>query len=634
MTKMRRRCRKEKTMWNEMTKEEKKERIRQRIRARIDQDHYIYYPQTVNNDHYKSDEYQRVAVYARVSTPDPTQTTSFELQRKYYEDFVRQHEKWELVKIYADEGKSGTSLKHREQFTQMIADARAGKIDLIITKSISRFARNVEDFLSSVRTLAEHNPPIGVFFESEAIYSLKSDSSVALTIQASMAEEESRNKSRSMEASIKMRLDHGLPLTPKLLGFEQNEDGKLILNPETWKIPKLMFFMCLYGYSTRQIADKLTALGKKTYLGNASWTATGVVATLRNERYCGDVFTRKTFTPDVLTHRSIKNRGERPRSMYLDEHEPIVTRDDFTAVQMLLNNSRYRNRSILPELEVITDGLLKGYVVINPRWGSFTEEDYLKASASAYAGSETEPEKTLETNDGDFDYSGFEIAEMGFVFTRNFPMLAVGDGSLAFNTECLRKIPKTADVQLLIHPEKKTVAVRPAPPGDRHSVRWIKKSNGRQLPRIIPTAAFSSTLFALFGWDEDHRYRLRGMHLKSGKEDALLFTAADASILVRKDRLEAELDPEEEFTPLETSGKRVVAVPEEMAHAFGKNYYEEKSMTELIRQTAEEWKISMEGKLFNTGLKLNITPYEDIRAFIQEELGDLYWEEEVNGQVP
>ncbi len=623
-------------MWNDMSKEQKKERIRQRVRAQIDQDHYFYYPQPINNDHYKSDEYQRVAVYARVSTPDPTQTTSFELQRKYYEDFVRQHEKWELVGIYADEGKSGTSLKHREQFNEMIADAKAGKIDLIITKSISRFARNVEDFLSSVRTLAEHNPPIGVFFESEAIYSLKSDSSVALTIQASMAEEESRNKSRSMEASIRMRLDHGLPLTPKLLGFDQNDDGKLILNPETYRIPKLMFFMCLYGYSTQQIADKLTMLGKKTYLGNVSWTATGVVATLRNERYCGDVFTRKTFTPDVLTHRSIKNRGERPRSRYLDEHDQIVTRDDFMAVQMLLNNSKYRNKSILPELEVITDGLLKGYVIINPRWGSFTKEDYIRASSSAYGNAETgsEPEMTVATNDGDFDYSGFEIAQMGFVFARTSPTLSIENGALTFSVECLRKIPKATEMQLLVHPEKRTLAVRPAPPGDRHSVRWSKKNAGAIIPRTISTAAFSGTLFSLLGWDEDHKYRLRGTALKSGNEEALLFAATDASVLIRKDRLEAELDPEEEFTPLETSGKRVVAVPEQMARAFGKNYYEEKSMEELIRQTPEEWKISLEGRLFNTGIHLKITPYEDIKAFIQKELGDLFWEDEANGQVP
>ena len=229
-----------------------------------------------------------------------------------YKEFIEKHEKWELVKIYADEGISGTSLKHRDAFNEMMADAKAGKIDLIITKSVSRFARNAKDFLDATRDLADHNPPIGVFFESENLYSLRTDTSMPLTLYASMAEEESRAKSRSMETSLRMRLDHGLPLTPKLLGFDHDEDGKLVMNPETYRIPKLMFFMCLFGYSTQQIADKLTKLGKKTYLGNMKWTAPGVVETLRNERYCGDVFTRKTFTRDVLSHKSVKTAANVP----------------------------------------------------------------------------------------------------------------------------------------------------------------------------------------------------------------------------------------------------------------------------------------------------------------------------------
>ncbi len=623
-------------MWGNMTNEQRKERIRQRVRAKVDADHYSFYPETIQTETFRIDQHQRAAVYARVSTDDSSQTSSFELQQTYYKEFIQQHEKWELVKIYADEGISGTSLKHRDAFNEMMRDAKAGKIDLIITKSVSRFARNAKDFLDAVSDLENHSPPIGVFFESENIYSLRKDLSMPLTIYASMAEEESRAKSRSMETSLRMRLDHGLPLTPKLLGFDQNDDGKLILNPETFRIPKLMFFMCLFGYSTQQIAAKLTQLGKKTYLGNAKWTAGGVVQTLRNERYCGDVFTRKTFTRDVLSHRSIKNRGERPRSRYLDEHEAIVSRDDFMAVQMLLNNSKYRNKSILPELEVITDGLLKGYVVINPRWGSFTEEDYIQASSSAYDGNDTgeNPELTLETNDGDFDYSGFEIAQMDFLTTRSSPTLSVEDGSMTFSIECLRKIPKAADMQLLIHPGKKTLAVRPAPAESRHSVRWSKKNSGTIVPRPIPTTAFSETMFSLLGWDTDHKYKLHGTHLKNGGEETMLFTTRDASVLIRRERVEAELQPEEEFTPLETSGKRIVAVPEQMAHAFGKNYYEEKSMAELIRQTAEEWKISMEGRLFNTGIRLNITPYEELKAFIQEELGDLYWEDDVHGHVP
>ena len=208
-----------------LTIDEQKERVRRRVNAQVDPDKYEYYPETVSSDHYKSDEFQRVAVYARVSTDDVRQTSSFELQKTYYEEFIAKHPKWVLVDIYADEGISGTTTVHRTEFNRMIADAKAGKIDLIITKSVSRFARNVEHFLQAVHSLADHSPRIGVFFESENIFSLKEDSQMLLSFQATMAEQESRNKSRSMETSLRMRLDHGLPLTPKLLGYMLNADG-------------------------------------------------------------------------------------------------------------------------------------------------------------------------------------------------------------------------------------------------------------------------------------------------------------------------------------------------------------------------------------------------------------------------
>lgn len=233
----------------ELTNAQKQNRVRQRIsQASIDPDKYEYIPAKEQNDHVKADQYQRVAIYARVSTDNPMQTTSFELQQKYYEELVAQHPQWALVKIYADEGKSGTTMQHRDSFNEMLADADAGKIDLIIVKNISRFARNVVDFLSVLRRLAEKN--IGVWFESEALYSMNYDHLLTLSFQAQMAEQESRIRSRSMETSLRMRLDHGLPLTPELLGFVKNEDGKLVVNPETYKIPKLMFYMYLYGYST------------------------------------------------------------------------------------------------------------------------------------------------------------------------------------------------------------------------------------------------------------------------------------------------------------------------------------------------------------------------------------------------
>lgn len=213
-------------------RERKKDKTRKRMHVEIDPENYEYTPAKKAIDYYDNDTPQRVGIYVRVSTDDVRQTTSFELQKQYYEEFVQKHPNWTLIKIYPDEGISGTSLRHRDQFNQMISDSRAGKLDLIITKSVSRFARNVVDCIGLTRDLAELKPPVGVFFESEAIFSLNDDSQMALSFVATMAEEESHTRSRSMETSLRMRLDHGIPLTPKLLGYMHDEDGNLIINPE------------------------------------------------------------------------------------------------------------------------------------------------------------------------------------------------------------------------------------------------------------------------------------------------------------------------------------------------------------------------------------------------------------------
>ena len=139
-----------------------------------------------------------------------------------------------------------------------------------------------------------------------------------------------------MESSLRMRLDNGIPLTPKLLGYRHDGDGNLVVNLDEAPTVKLAFYMYLYGYSTQQIADAFTALGRRSYLGNTKWTSGGILQILRNERHCGDVLTRKTYTPNYLTHLAKKNRGQRPQSRYLNHHEAIISRDDFNAVQQML----------------------------------------------------------------------------------------------------------------------------------------------------------------------------------------------------------------------------------------------------------------------------------------------------------
>ena len=608
---------------------ERKERVRRRINTKVDPENYEFIPAKKPIDYYDNDIRQRVAVYARVSTDNVQQTSSYELQKKYYEDFVVHHPNWTLVKIYADEGISGTSLAHRDEFNSMIADCRSGKIDMIITKSVSRFARNVVDCISMVRMLAELPSPVGVFFESECIFSLKDDSQMALSFQATMAQEESHIRSRSMETSLRMRLDGGLPLTPKLLGYSHDADGNLVVNPDEAPTVKLIFYMYLYGYSTSDIAAALTELGRKTYLGNVKWTSNSIVQVLRNERHCGDVLTRKTFTPNYLNHKARKNRGDRPQSLYRNHHEGIVSRDDFIAVQHLLNNSKYGNRSILPELRVIDSGLLRGFVTINPRWAGFKPSDYYQASASIHPPDEQQADASLPSSitlvPGDFDMRGFEIARSEFFDNYHRPYVLFQDKRIKFSTTCVRSFGKDNHVELLVNPVEMKFAVRTVAKSSRNAVVFSKLSDGKYQPMYIAGAAYVETLFQLFGWSPDLKYRIAGALFQTETESAYIFDVNDAEAFIKSYLLSGPKSTEqakEPVQPLSVSGKRVRAVPEEWIGSFGKQYYlHQQSFPPVCDQSEEDWKIRMEGQLYETGQKLRVTGFDVLRDYICQELG-------------
>ncbi|MCB5940305.1 recombinase family protein [bacterium 210820-DFI.6.52] len=610
-------------------KAEQREKVRRRTHRPVDPENYEFIPAKKPIDFYDSDIEQRVAVYARVSTDNVQQATSYELQKKYYEDFVVHHPNWTLVRIYADEGISGTSLAHRDEFNAMIADCRSGKIDLIITKSVSRFARNVVDCISMVRMLADLPSPVGVFFESECIFSLKDDSQMALSFQATMAQEESHIRSRSMETSLRMRLDGGMPLTPKLLGYSHDADGNLVVNPEEAPTVKLIFYMYLYGYSSADIAAALTEMGRKTYLGNVKWTSNSVVQVLRNERHCGDVLTRKTYTPSYLTHKSRKNRGDRPQSLYRNHHEAIVSRDDFIAVQHLLNNSKYGHRSILPELRVIDSGLLKGFVTINPRWAGFKPADYFQASASIRPPDEQSEEKmplsSVTLAPGDFDMRGFEITRSEFFDNYHRPYVLFQDKRIKFSTTCVRAFGKDNHVELLVNPVEMKFAVRTAGKGNRNAVLFSKLVDGKYQPREIAGAAYMETLFQLFGWSQDLKYRIAGRLFQSHSESAYIFDINDAEAFIKSYLLSSqpgESGAADAMQPLSTSGKRVRAVPEEWIGSFGKQYYiHQHSFPPVYEQSEEDWKIRMEGQLYEIGQKLHVTGFDVLRDYIRQEFG-------------
>ena len=615
-------------------KSEEKAKTRARMHVDIDPDNYEYIPAEKEIDYYDNDINQIVAIYVRVSTDDVRQTTSFELQKLYYEDFVKKHPNWTLYKIYADEGISGTTTDGRKEFNAMIADAKAGKIDLIITKSVSRFARNTWDFLGVVRQLAKLKPRVGVYFESEAIFSLNEDSQMALSFQATIAEEESHTRSRSMESSIRMRFEHGLPLTPELLGYIHDEKGKLIINEEEAPTVKLIFYMYLYGYSTKQIADTLISLGRKSYLGNDDlWTSNSIIQILRNERYCGEVLTRKTWTPDYHDHKSIKNKGKKPQSRYYNHHEPIVTRDDYIAVQRLLDNARFRNKAFLPELRVIESGKLKGYVTINPRWSGFKYPDYIKASQSVYprlddseepiTEDEALSEIKIEFNRGDFDLRGFEVTRSEFFDSLRLPAVIFANKRIKFNTEIVRKFGAANMVELLINPIEGKFAVRKADANNRQSVQCSKLNLKQYYPREIPATAFNDTLFQLFNWDTSCKYKIIGTLYEEEGEIVYIFDIQNSNAYFKPFVVSPE-ESNNDITQtrlLTRSGKRVRAVPESWTEGFGNDYYlHEQTLEALQNQSEKEWKLRLQGQLFETGKELNVTNFDVLKAYINEQL--------------
>ena len=578
-----------------------KQKMRERYKG-VSEDILDVIPATPQEDFYKPETKKRVAVYARVSTDDPNQTSSYELQKNHYEDMVSRRANWELVDIYADEGISGTSLQHRDSFIRMINDCQTGKIDLIVTKSVSRFARNIIDCIGYVRQLKAAEPPIGVFFETENIFTLDENSEMSLSFIATLAQEESHTKSEIMNASIEMRFKRGIFLTPPLLGYDRDEDGNLVINEEESQTVRLIFFSYLYGYSTQKIADALTELERITKRGNTVWSAGSVLQILSNERYCGDVLARKTFTPNYLNHKSKKNKHDRNQYRQKNHHEAIISREDFFAVQKMLRNAKYRNKGYFPEMKVIHQGILKGYVTVHPRWAGFTTEDYYNASDSIVEGLiPSRPSRSsLRLEKGSFDLRGYELVRTEFITTTGQATLSATFGTLLFNKSCLAKLPEARSIELLVLPEKGILAIRKAAPGSHNALQWSRERGGIRLPKIISGTAFLPNLFSLFGWNKEGRYKVLGTVHRKDNECVLLFNTKDA-ILYMEEWLLSEQNPDkpssESVQPEQRKkkGRKIPAYPAYWADSFGENYYSSRMNIESQEPEGEAWQTDSQG---------------------------------------
>ena len=266
----------------------------------------------------------RVAAYCRVSTDSDEQASSYETQISHYTEFIQKNPNWVLAGIFADNGISGTNTKKRDEFNRMIDECMSGKIDMIITKSISRFARNTLDCLRYIRLLKEKNIP--VFFEKENINTMDSKGEVLLTIMASLAQQESQSLSQNIKLGLQYRYQQGQVQVnhTRFLGYTKDADGHLIIDLEQAEIVRRIYREYLEGRSMDKIAKGLEADGILTGAGKRKWWTSTINKILRNEKYIGDALLQKTFTVDFLSKKRIKNNGTMPQYYVEGDHDAII----------------------------------------------------------------------------------------------------------------------------------------------------------------------------------------------------------------------------------------------------------------------------------------------------------------------
>ena len=320
----------------------------------------------------------RVAAYCRVSTFDESQSGSFELQKQTYTERINSNPDWIMAGIYADQGASGTSIKRREQFQQMLHDCRCGNIDLIIVKSVSRFARNQLDFISIYRELKALSPPVGIYISDINLNTLDTNSEFILGIMAIVAQGESEQKSASITWSVIERFKRGIPMIPthNLLGYTKDQYGRVVIDETEAKIVRLIYDSYIEGMTASEIASTLMTNHIPTVTGLERWTSLAVYNILRNEKYKGEIIMQKTFTVDCFSHKTRKNNGEKPNYRLKNGIPSIIPESRWDLVQELLKQPRRKSKStseiFVPKLYIkkLKSGKLRDFVVLDPSWKS------------------------------------------------------------------------------------------------------------------------------------------------------------------------------------------------------------------------------------------------------------------------
>lgn len=531
----------------------------------------IYIPAKPKINPNEKDRFFRVCAYCRVSTDNDEQLSSFELQQAHYRQLVQDHPNWELKRIFADQGISGTSLKNRDAFNEMIEACKRGEYDLILTKSVSRFARNLVDCISLIRTLKGLTPPVGVFFETDNLYTLGENTEFMLSFLATFAQEESVKKSEAMNWSLQQRFKDGKLLTPAPLGYDRQKDSAghyikyapLLVNEAEARIVRFIYDAYLSGWSQEQIAGFLKNIGCQTKTGSTEWTSSAVAYILNNERYCGNVLTWKTFTADLYEHKHKKNRQDRDQYLYHDRHPAIISVEKFEAVQSLIENRKHHVHGTLPALHVIDEGIFRGYIPINHHWVNDDPNIYYDISNSV---TKVLKVKTLNKRSFSvFDLTGYQVVRNQFTQVRyEGPSITIADNRISFNLFCTKKFEDVGYVQLLLHPAERKIAIRPCRKRDTHSIRWRPDPDRPIYSKTLSCQHFGNALFAIMEWDPEYIYRVRGIWAKRGPEQIIVFNLANAvpAVLMTPDAKDSK------------ARRRVELCPAEWTEDFGDEFYE------------------------------------------------------------
>lgn len=329
----------------------------------------------------------RVAAYCRVSTAEEAQAGSFEMQVQHFQSVIDNNPNYELVKIYKDEGISGTTVGKRKDFQEMIEDACAGKIDLILTKSISRFGRNIVDILTTLRTLSNLNPPVAVVFESEGINTSDGKNNLVISILSALAELESQQKSIAIKEGIRYRMQEGLYKysVKNTIGYYRDYSGRVKIEPAEAEIVRYIFDSFTEGASPREIAESLTKQGIRSPKGMEYWRQATIKNILRNEKYCGDVRYQKTYSKDYLTHKAAKNNNILPQWYWENDHPAIIKREQWNRTQKMLDARSWRKSSKPLEamkkrftVAKVKSGVLRGYFLLDMMWSKEERDQFIQ----------------------------------------------------------------------------------------------------------------------------------------------------------------------------------------------------------------------------------------------------------------